>query len=194
MMWVGGKFYSRESFITEAKKMGVSKKIPFVPKDITIGESKVYLISDMSEAERVAYFKEVKRRDTVARETAKATGEKQTRSGFGSYDRGNPIVFGYFIVKSIIYVVKKGMSVPEELAKRGVESYTYEEGGFGSLDERGCGSLAIGGTYLLSEEDMEKVKDMVESGNVESGNIVVFDEPIPFDGKRFRGLREYKVE
>jgi len=43
LMWVGSKFYSPQSFIEESEKMGVSKRIPFIPKDLNIGEAWIYL-------------------------------------------------------------------------------------------------------------------------------------------------------
>jgi len=38
LMWVG-KQYTEESFIAEALNMGVSKKIPWIPRDFIVGES-----------------------------------------------------------------------------------------------------------------------------------------------------------
>ncbi|MBA7620566.1 hypothetical protein ES703_27918 [subsurface metagenome] len=43
IMMVGEKYYSPESFMEEAGKMGVSKKIPFIPKKLKLGETIVYL-------------------------------------------------------------------------------------------------------------------------------------------------------
>ena len=39
LMWVGSKYYSPKSFLNEARDMGVSKRIPFVPNDFIVGES-----------------------------------------------------------------------------------------------------------------------------------------------------------
>lgn len=40
LLWVGGKFYpTPESFTIEANKMGVSKRIAQVPKDLVLGET-----------------------------------------------------------------------------------------------------------------------------------------------------------
>ena len=52
-MWVGNKYYSRESYITEAKKMGASKKIGWIPHDLEIGRTRIYLISDMTEVQNM---------------------------------------------------------------------------------------------------------------------------------------------
>lgn len=43
IMMVGEKYYTPESFMEEAGKMGVSKKIPFIPKKLKLGETIVYL-------------------------------------------------------------------------------------------------------------------------------------------------------
>lgn len=42
LMWVGEKFYTVESFCNEGDKLGVSKAIPFIPKDFVLGNSWVY--------------------------------------------------------------------------------------------------------------------------------------------------------
>lgn len=43
LQWVGGKFYTPESFTAEAAKLGVSKRLTNVPKDLKIGEDWVLL-------------------------------------------------------------------------------------------------------------------------------------------------------
>lgn len=43
IMMVGSKYYTPESFIREAREMGVSKKIPFIPKNLELGRTVVYL-------------------------------------------------------------------------------------------------------------------------------------------------------
>ncbi len=43
LLWVGESFYSPESFIKEAIEMGVSKRIPFIPKELKLGETVVLL-------------------------------------------------------------------------------------------------------------------------------------------------------
>ena len=42
MMWVGGE-YTASSFIEEAGRLGVSKRIPAIPKDLKVGEHWIYL-------------------------------------------------------------------------------------------------------------------------------------------------------
>jgi len=43
LMWVGESFYTPRSFIKEALEMGVSKRIPFIPKELKLGETIVLL-------------------------------------------------------------------------------------------------------------------------------------------------------
>lgn len=43
LMWVGSRYYTPESFILEAERMGVSKAIPNIPKDLVFGESLILL-------------------------------------------------------------------------------------------------------------------------------------------------------
>jgi hypothetical protein len=43
IMMVGSRYYTPESFIKEALEQGVSKRIPFMPKRLKLGETIVYL-------------------------------------------------------------------------------------------------------------------------------------------------------
>lgn len=43
IMGVGEKYYSPQSFITEAQMMGVCKRIPQVPQDLELGKTVIYL-------------------------------------------------------------------------------------------------------------------------------------------------------
>lgn len=43
LMLVGEKYYTPESFLDEAVAMGISKRIPFIPKGMELGKTVVYL-------------------------------------------------------------------------------------------------------------------------------------------------------
>lgn len=43
VMAVGSKYYTPESFLSEAATMGISKRIPFIPKNLELGKTVVYL-------------------------------------------------------------------------------------------------------------------------------------------------------
>lgn len=42
-MWVGGRYYPTiEDFVNEAKNLGISKRIPKIPEDLVLGQSRIY--------------------------------------------------------------------------------------------------------------------------------------------------------
>jgi len=43
LLWVGEVYYSPHSFLAEARAMGVSKRIPYIPKELTLGKTVVVL-------------------------------------------------------------------------------------------------------------------------------------------------------
>ena len=43
IMMVGSKFYTPQTFLEEARTMGISKKIPAIPKNMELGVTVVYL-------------------------------------------------------------------------------------------------------------------------------------------------------
>lgn len=43
LMYVGQKFYTPESFLKEAVQMGISKRIPEIPKGLKLGETWIFL-------------------------------------------------------------------------------------------------------------------------------------------------------
>ena len=43
LMWVGERYYTPKSFVLEAERMGVSKLVSALPKDLQIGKTKVLL-------------------------------------------------------------------------------------------------------------------------------------------------------
>lgn len=43
IMGVGAKYYTPESFLDEAQHMGISKRIPFIPKGLELGRTVLYL-------------------------------------------------------------------------------------------------------------------------------------------------------
>ena len=43
LMWVGNKYYTPESFVSEAQKIGISKKIATLPREIEFGETWILL-------------------------------------------------------------------------------------------------------------------------------------------------------
>lgn len=194
LMWIGNQHYSKESYIKEAKKFGASKKVGYVPHGLEVGKSKIYLISDMTEEERVAYFKELADRHSKAYFKAKEDGKKKTLKGYGLMPRGQANIFGYFTVNGIVFTVPEVFVDFEEATKRitYTEIYRLYEGEFGTNEERGCGSLKPYSLYLISERSMGDIIRLHNSPDLVSENVTIFDKPLPYMGKHFRGVEEAK--
>lgn len=109
IMPVGNRDYSPENFIQEANKMGVCKRIPYIPKGMEMGKSVVYLIHSK----------------------AIDTSEKDDK-GKSTYKPG---IFCAFIPKGVEKLVwqselkgKKGETLKRELKKRGITPVVIPDG------------------------------------------------------------------
>lgn len=102
ILWVGGKYYTPSSFIMEARKMGVSKAVPYVPKNLEVGKTIVYL------AHKQAVKKIVEDKESV-------TGYKEEYA---------PGIFFAFVPIRLEVLVKKSEATPELIEnyeKRGID-------------------------------------------------------------------------
>jgi len=195
LMWVG-VVYSRESYIEEATNKGACKRVPGVPSGLVVGQSRVFLISEADEETRQKHNKERIRRERIRYVMSREL--KTTKTGIipkitGPWPKTDPLVFCYFTINRLVYITAPGEDVPAKLKELGVEGYEYQEDKFGFIDDRECGSLKIGGLYLISEDSMEKVKELAESSMV-SGSVHVFKKSIAYNGKRFRGFQSITHE
>ena len=177
LMWVGGRYYTIESFIEEARRLGCCRRVPNIPKECVLGVSRVFLVHDISERDASDQLKirKVKRR-----------GEKFTRTFRVRGKRPTPRVFGYFTISGITFVSDGKMDISEELKKAGVKVYDYDNTGF--AEQRGCGFVKVGGTYIVDEVQLGrlenlKIKDI-------RGGFIPINPPIYVPGlKRFRGWK-----
>jgi len=60
IMGVGEKYYSTQSFLEEAQRMGISKRIPFIPRDLVVEQTVIYL----------AHLKAVERKEPLVLQRA----------------------------------------------------------------------------------------------------------------------------
>ena len=146
-IYVGGNFYTMESFTKEVASIGACRRVNKVP-DVQVGRSRVFLVYN---------------------------------------DNGQNVYFGYYTIKSIGYVVGPGVDIPKELEDRGVKPISVS--GPTAMPVRGCGQLVFGALYLLSEEDLEKVKDLADKSDIEGSGMALIKPPVVYYGKRFRGYR-----
>ena len=189
LVWISGHFYSRESFIQEARRMGICPRVPYVPENVVLGNSRVLLISDMTDADKILHINELRRRGAERYKQLKESGftAKSTHIS-GPMPRGVPTIFGYFTIQDIIMVTGLGIERSERHKKLGISEYGYHIGKFGFNGERASGSLQTGGIYLLGESSMQRIENLTHSGDVR-GNISVLQKPFPYMDKRFRGIK-----
>jgi len=101
LMWVGKKFYSPSSFIEEAMRLGVSKRIAAVPKDLKLGKTWVLLAHP---------------------EAGRKPREEKTGSLFKEWEPC-PAIFYAFKPQRIEKLIRKSDATAEEiekLEKRGI--------------------------------------------------------------------------
>jgi len=100
--------------------------------------------------------------------------------------KGQGHIFAYFTINAVEYVVGPGHNLPQELAERGVKPVSIET--IISEPERGCGKRQVGAIYLVSSEDMEKLRDLADETDLH-GKITLVTPVIPYPWKRFRGFK-----
>jgi len=149
VMWVGGSYYTIESYIKEANRFGCCKRIAGLPQDIVVGKSRVFLVHDVSDWDR-----------------------RQKKKGL-------PRLFGYFTINGILVV-----GAEELMKKEGVQVISASAAA--SFEERGCGMLVVGGTYLVSDEDIAKLQ---KHADMAKGQLKFIDPRKPVNLPRFRGYR-----
>lgn len=123
IMLVGEGYYpTPRDFIQEATHQGISKRIPFVPKRLKVGQTVIYL----------AHAKASEVRSTPELQNALAIGsddelEYNPRLLEAETVRQAPGIFGAFIPQRIVQIVKEsqlkgaaGEKMMEDLTKRGI--------------------------------------------------------------------------
>jgi len=128
---------------------------------------------------------------------AAAGGISRGSRGFLIHDEGDPDaarIFGCFVVAGIFYVVPEDVSNEflKKLWEAGIEPVYLTASDLVDIP-RLCGNLVIGATYYYGEPDMEEMAELIlelgASAAMLEGGIITFRHPIPYPGKRFRGIR-----
>ena len=188
LMWVGGKYYTIQSFIREAKEMGVSRRVPIIP-DIVFGKTRIFFISDVDENDPCVEIKTVSHKKSIDELKRYRTYRIKRKC------KQTPKVFGYFIPTGIL--------VPGEVGKNLFEKYRdrlvlVPATAIYLVPLRGCGRLVIGAIYLVDGQTLkeiyealkmdpdQRVKDLMITGST----FQEINPPIQAQGvKRFRGLK-----
>jgi len=134
IMGVGQRYYSPQSFVEEAMRLGVSKRIPAVPKDLVLGQTVVYLSHphavEVKEAPLVQYAMDVARNLDSSQQTLLLDAEHKPEYALG--------IFCAFVPRRIEMLVWESEATPERLEnlrKRGITPVLVPDG-----DEDHCGS------------------------------------------------------
>lgn len=126
IMPVGAKYYSPMSFLEEATEMGVSKKIPFIPKKLELGKTVVYL----------AHPKAVEVREPLAVQQAMSVVENRDNPQLRllevdrkpTYEMG---IFCAFVPTRVEKLMWESKITPEEVEKhkkRGIDLVSVPDG------------------------------------------------------------------
>ena len=125
IMLVGEKYYTPESFLEEAQTMGISKRIPFIPRDLELGKTVIYL----------AHHKacEVKVAAAVQQAMSILEGEETQQPKLLETDRIEKKlgIFSAFVPKRVEKLVWESELTDEErekLGKRGITPIAIADG------------------------------------------------------------------
>jgi len=118
LMWVGERHYTPSGFVKEATKMGVSKKIPDVPKWLEMGKTWILLAH-----KKVPFYKEI----------FNSTQNKETKENIylRSEPEYKPAIFYAFRPQTIEMPIWKSQATKEyleELQEKGITPIVIPDG------------------------------------------------------------------
>ncbi len=125
IMLVGEKYYTPVSFLDEATRMGISKRIPFIPKDLELGTTVIYLAHPKA--------CEVKVAAAVQQAMSILEGSESQQPKLVETDRVEKKlgIFCAFIPKRVEKLIWESDATPEELEKlerRGISAVIIPDG------------------------------------------------------------------
>ncbi len=136
IMMVGEKYYTPTSFISEAKKLGVSKAIPFIPKSLKLGKTVVYLAHNkgvkVTKRTRKPKSALEQAEDILNNATKKSKQGRLLEADRREYALG---IFAAFIPKRVVQLVwekdlkgEMGKELKARLRKRGIKPIPVPNG------------------------------------------------------------------
>jgi hypothetical protein len=112
IMLVGEKYYKTpQDFLDEAHRMGISKRIPFIPKDLVLGETIIFLAHNKACEVRVAPVLQ------QAMAIVEESQSKQPRLLETERNEKRLGIFCAFIPKRVEKLIWEKDATPEELEK-----------------------------------------------------------------------------
>jgi len=126
LLWVGKKFYTPESFIQEAIKMGVSKRIAQIPNKLELGKTRILVAHPEAVTNICPRYN-----NPVNRYTCHLCGRNLDFVACQVIDKPkSPGIIYSFIAQRVEKIITKEQSEDEEtiekLKKRGITPVVYE--------------------------------------------------------------------
>lgn len=197
LMAVGSKFYPTiKSFIDEAERLGVSKRLGQLPATWGLFAGAKYIRPAKSREEGIEVIKRAKEHGSnsclYVRRLVKP-GESRVFLFHDEAKKGQARIFGFFVIRGVEVILENPEAVQEFLDKKDELNIETVSGGQAQLEPaRGCGHRIIGGVYLVSSDNMKTLMEIAEpiADKVDiKGGLVVLKDPVPYGGPRFRGYR-----
>lgn len=133
LLWVGESFYTPKHFLKEAREMGISKRIPFIPKELVLGKT-VILLAHKKASTRLPTPEEM---DAQKYEVPNATNGRLFKVAVVPKECSG--IFCAFIPKAVempIWESELTDEKKEELLKRGIAPIPIPDGDVDHSDEK----------------------------------------------------------
>ena len=216
-MWVGGQFYpTPQAYIDEAEALGCSKRLPGIPENLVIGQSKVYLAHGQ-QADRIAQDPILANLEPSWRSRALALARKVHAGAITHTDaisklpkkldkpctvldaaltfvtNEDNVIFGYFIVTRLEFIVPQDGSIPDKVKALIEQDRVKLVSWTKAQDEpdRGCGRRKAGGLYAVAyadDVDVAALRKDTKVGNIH-GALAVLHRPFKAPFGFFRGIK-----
>jgi hypothetical protein len=191
LMFVGSSFYTVASFVEEARRLGVSKRIASIPAGMSMGQSRVFLAAEGPKGHIPCphcHDKNGKLKKGLLSgwrcENCKSTGHVRQN-----------VIFGYFIPTRIDLIVRddEAAAMRQEIIDKQINVVKLADAQ--REPARGCGHRQPGAVYAVSDPEdwdalVEKAAQVHRAADIEGG-IAVFRRPVPYHGKHFLGIKRF---
>jgi len=141
LLWIGRSHYSPESFLDEGRRMGVSRRIPAIPKGLVIGETWVLVAHldavpakepnictrcELGAAIHVGHPNSVFKKDLFkgGEFTFESNGVERKPCEEFQAPKPTPGIFAAFIPRAVELLLKESDATPERIEKEGKRGVT----------------------------------------------------------------------
>ena len=210
-MWVGRQYYpTPEHFINEAERLGVCKRISFIPKDAIPHKTKLFLIHAIGRKIKIA------KNDNKLHACFHCESEFLSKEFLYKINDDKflcslcmnefrktkyyPAIIGFAILDRYEVIVEDTdlKKFKKEIKDKNIKpisiSQTKRE------ERRGCGYRShVGAIYFVSSKDLDEIEKIVEKLNLKRnieirGGFVKFKKFIPINLPFFRGIKKFNSE